>query len=312
MRTNNSKQIITILGALGGQGGSVVDSFLADDTFHVRGVTSQVDSDASKALQARGVEMVYGNVKEPETLATAFQGSNLAFVVVNFWDAEILTREGTLTKEILRVAKRAGVKHVIYSSLANAEQVSGGTIEVPHFTLKAQAYDYLQGLGFETVTAVEPAAYYSNWFTFFKPTQEKDGTLVWTWPGKKNTPVSQYDVKSGTGPAVLAAAKDPATFHNRFVLLEADKLTPEQIVAMISKKLGKPARINYPDPDDFSKLFDGAHEIAEMVRWFGEYGYYGPETKARKHSSGKKIDNGDYLISFQEWLDAGEYKNFME
>ena len=167
--TTSIKKTVAVLGALGGQGGSVVESFLADGTFHVRGVTSKVDSEASKALKARGVEMVSGNVKDPASLAVAFQGADVAFVVLNFWDPDILTREGDLTKEILRVAQQAGVQHIIYSSLANVEQVSGGTLQVPHFTLKAQAYDYLQTLGFETITAVEPAAYYSNWFTFFKP-----------------------------------------------------------------------------------------------------------------------------------------------
>ena len=188
---------IAVLGALGGQGGSVVNTFLQDGSFKIRGVTRSVDSPAALALQGKGVEMVSGNVKEPSSLSQAFDGADAAFVVVNFWDPEIGKKEGELTNAIFDQAKKSRVKHVIFSSLANADKVSGGKINVPHFTLKAQSWEYLQTLGIEAVTCVEPAAYYSNWFTFFKPTEAEDGFLVWTWPGKKGNAFSQFDVKTG-------------------------------------------------------------------------------------------------------------------
>ncbi|KAL3921066.1 MAG: hypothetical protein SGILL_002947 [Bacillariaceae sp.] len=303
-----TKPTIAVLGALGGQGGSVVNTFLKDQSFNVRGVTRSTDSDAAKSLQARGVEIIPGNVKEPKSLTTAFEGAAFAFVSVNFWDPEIMTNEGELTKKILDVAKDSGIKHLIFSSLANVGKVSDGQIHVPHFTLKAEAWEYAQSLGFDTITAVEPAAYYSNWFTFFKPAEEEDGSLVWTWPGKKGKSFSQFDVKTGTGPSVLAAAKDPEKYNGKSILLEADLLTVDEIVAMISKKLGKSGRVKYEDPQVFSASFPGAHELSQMVKWFDEYGYYGPETEDRNHGSGKKIGG---LVSFQEWLDTKDYENFM-
>lgn len=298
---------ITVLGSLGGQGGSVVRTFLDDGRFHIRGVTSNVESQAAKDLAARGVEMIAGNAKDPASLTKSFDGADIAFIVINFWDPDIMTKEGELTKQIMDVAKKAGVRQVIFSSLANVGKVSGGEITVPHFTLKAEAYEYLQTLGFDSITAVEPAAYYSNWFTFFKAVEDDDGTLVWTWPGQNN-PVSQFDVKTGTGPAVLQAALHPDEYNGKQILLEGELLTPEEIVQQISEKLGKPGRVNFADPDEFSKSFPGAHELAQMVKWFDQYGYYGPETTERKHNSGKEIGG---LISFEDWLESGEYKAFM-
>lgn len=300
---------IAVLGALGGQGGSVVKTFLQDGSFRIRGVTSKsVDSQASRALRDKGVEMVTGDVKQPSSLSKAFTGADTAFIVVNFWDPEIGKKEGELTNAIFDEAKKAGVKHVIFSSLANVDKVSGGNIDVPHFTLKAEAWEYLQTLDFEAITAVEPAAYYSNWFTNFKPTEAKDGTLVWTWPGKPGNAFSQFDVNTGVGPSVLAAAKDPVKFDKRNVLLQGEKISVEDVVAKISAKLGKPGRVHFEDPVAFGKFFDGASEIAQMVKWFEDYGYYGPETETRRHGSGHEIGG---LISFQEWLDSDEYKKLM-
>jgi hypothetical protein len=57
-----TKKIITVFGATGNQGGSVVDIFLRDlklkDEWKVRGVTRDVSKPSSKKLEERGVEVV--------------------------------------------------------------------------------------------------------------------------------------------------------------------------------------------------------------------------------------------------------------
>ena len=59
---NMSKRILTILGATGKQGGSVVNSILGDaaasSKFSVRAVTRDVTKDSAKALAAKGAEVV--------------------------------------------------------------------------------------------------------------------------------------------------------------------------------------------------------------------------------------------------------------
>lgn len=190
-------------------------------------------------------------------------------------------------------------------SLANVEQVSNGALDVPHFTMKAKAGDYIMGQGFKYVTFIEPAYYYSNWFAFFKPTEE-DGTVVWKFPGKGK--ISQYDPRTSTGGSAVAAVKDPETYNGKFLLLEGDYLTPEESIALIGKKMGKPTRVDYVDPAVFANFFPGAHEVAEMVKWFDEYGYYGPETDERKRSSGKDVSK---LMTFEEWLDTGAYEKLL-
>lgn len=298
---------VTILGALGNQGKSVVQSFLDDGTFKIRAVTRSVDSEAAKSLQTKGVEVVSGNTKDPESLTEAFEGADVAFVVINFWDPEVMAKELDLTKSIFDVAKKAGVKQVIYSSLADVEDVSKGKLDVPHFTMKSKAFDYAKTLGFEHVTAVEPAFYYSNWFTFFKPQEEEDGTLVINFPGKKK--ISQYAPESDTGAPVVAAAKDPEQYDGKYILLEGDSLTPDESAERIGKKLGKPVRVNYVDPETFSKFFPGAHEIAEMIKWFDEFGYYGPETPERKLDSGKQVSPN--MKSLEDWLESDDFKQIV-
>lgn len=56
------KKIITVFGATGKQGGSIVDMFVSDaklkEEWAVRGITRDVSKPAAQALAAKGVEVV--------------------------------------------------------------------------------------------------------------------------------------------------------------------------------------------------------------------------------------------------------------
>jgi uncharacterized protein YbjT (DUF2867 family) len=58
----SNKKIITVFGATGKQGGSIVHTFLTDpklkDAWAVRGVSRSVEGDGAKKLSAQGVEVV--------------------------------------------------------------------------------------------------------------------------------------------------------------------------------------------------------------------------------------------------------------
>lgn len=74
-----TKPIAVIVGATGGQGGSVVKSFLADGTYSIRGLTRNTKSPKAQELQAQGVEVVTGDLNDQASLIEAFkvQNSNL-------------------------------------------------------------------------------------------------------------------------------------------------------------------------------------------------------------------------------------------
>jgi hypothetical protein len=78
-------KLIVIIGITGNQGGSVASTFLQDPEWCIRGLTRDPHSDASKALSARGVEMLQANLHDPASLQDAFKGANLVFSVTDFW-----------------------------------------------------------------------------------------------------------------------------------------------------------------------------------------------------------------------------------
>lgn len=60
---------------------SVLDALLADGTFTPRAITRSPDSDASKNISARGVEVVKGDLQDKQSLVVALHGSEVVFGV---------------------------------------------------------------------------------------------------------------------------------------------------------------------------------------------------------------------------------------
>ncbi|KAJ7159195.1 hypothetical protein C8R43DRAFT_994133 [Mycena crocata] len=157
--------IITIFGATGTQGAAVLNAVLADGKYTPRAVTRSVDSEASKALIAQGVEVVTGNLFNKESLKDAIRGSEAVFGVTNFWDPEVFPADpegkGEITqgKNLVDAAKAVGVKFFILSSLSDAIKESNGLYtHVYHVNNKIIIEDYLKASG------IPYAALLTAWF----------------------------------------------------------------------------------------------------------------------------------------------------
>lgn len=83
----SEKQIVSVIGATGCQGNSVAKSLIGNPRFHVRGITRDPESKASKELAALGVEVVQANAWNREQIADALRGSWAVFIIANSDDA---------------------------------------------------------------------------------------------------------------------------------------------------------------------------------------------------------------------------------
>lgn len=81
----SSSKIIAVYGATGAQGGSVVQSLLAnkDHAFKVRGITRNAESDKAKALASNDVEVFQADGFDKEKMVEAFTGCWGAFINTN-------------------------------------------------------------------------------------------------------------------------------------------------------------------------------------------------------------------------------------
>jgi len=298
-----SKQTITVLGATGLQGGSVVNALLAGG-FHVRGITRDAKSAAAEALTKKGVEVVEGNILKPETIKKAIAGSYGFFSVTNFWEKDQMGKEFEIGKNLVDVAKEAKITHFIWSSLADTASESKGKYKVAHFTDKAKVEEYAKSAGFTYHTYVGAPFYYQNWGLFFTPKKNDDGSLSFALPVPETTYISMGDVNE-VGATVVTAFKNPKGWgHGDFIAAMGDHLTLDEIFKLLSAQLGVKVTLNQVKREVYAKFFPGAEELADMLEWFNEFGYYG---RTRDLNSGHKA-KGSAMKSFAEWLKESDFK----
>src|SRR5258708_24295100 len=124
MKTKNNEKLIAVFGATGQQGGAVVRALQARGQFKVRALSR----DPGKHRELAD-EVVEADLNRPETLKAAFKGAHGVFLVTNFREKN--ADESKQATAAVRAAKEAGVQHFIWSTLPNAEAISGGKFDVP-------------------------------------------------------------------------------------------------------------------------------------------------------------------------------------
>lgn len=66
-------KLLTVVGATGTQGHSVIDAALKDGGYRIRGITRNPSSEKATSLSARGVEIVQANLDDEASLIQAFK-----------------------------------------------------------------------------------------------------------------------------------------------------------------------------------------------------------------------------------------------
>lgn len=145
-------KIVTIIGATGIQGGSVIRALLDSPQYSLRAVTRNIESDTAKAFAARGVEVVRADINEVESLREAFAGSYAVFAATNFFEAlptlgieksmEIETRLGKNLADA--AAATESLEHYVWSTLPNSRKNSGGKVVVPYYESKNRVDDHIK------------------------------------------------------------------------------------------------------------------------------------------------------------------------
>ncbi|HVM42808.1 MAG TPA: NmrA family NAD(P)-binding protein, partial [Gemmatimonadales bacterium] len=160
------RKIVTVLGARGAQGGGLVRAIMADEQggFTARAVTRDIRSDRAKELRALGAEVVAADVDDEASLVKAFTGAHAAFCVTFYWAHMSPEKELAEAAAMARAAKRAGVQHVVWSTLEDTRKwvplsdnrmpTLMGKYKVPHFDAKGEANHFFADAGVPTTNLV--------------------------------------------------------------------------------------------------------------------------------------------------------------
>jgi uncharacterized protein YbjT (DUF2867 family) len=269
---SNTKKLIAVVGATGQQGGAVVRALQASGQFKARALTRNPAKHPKLAD-----EVVAADLNRPETLAAAFAGAHGVFVVTNAWEAG--RDESKQALAAVNAAKDAGVRHFIWSTLPNVETISGGTIDVPHFTDKAKVERVVREAGFAYHTFVIAPFYYQNLLGAMAPQKQADGTVGWALPLDPERRVIHMGDIAEIGRIVVGAFAQPELAgHGEHLPLVGNFLSFNEVIATLNR-LGHKFSFKQVPREVFAAWFPGAADIAAMLSYFEAHTYLGSDSR---------------------------------
>jgi uncharacterized protein YbjT (DUF2867 family) len=294
-----ARRVVSVIGGTGAQGGGVVNALLAQGEFSVRVASRNPSSDAARALAARGVEVVKGDLLDPGSLGAVFEGAHGAFVVTNFWDPDVGARETEVGTAAVKAARAAGVEHLVWSTLPDCEKISGGSNHVEHFTAKARVDDAVRGAGFARHTFVQPPMYYQNFSTMMGPQPLPTGGRGWAVPMDPALRVMHMGDAAEVGRAVSAALSAGDRLADGSYLAVCGGIYSWNDVIAILNGQGHKLEVMRVPAAAYDGFYPGAREMREMFDYFSAHTYFGPQAEPRIAAANKLVPGG--FTGFAEW-----------
>ncbi len=305
----SNKQVITVFGATGAQGGGLARSILADrdGPFAVRAVTRDTSSPAAQALAAAGAEVVAADLGDAAAVARALDGAYGAFFVTFFWAHFSPERELAEARTMAGAARQAGIRHAIWSTLEDTRRrvpladsripTLMGKYKVPHFDAKGEADQFFRDAGVPT-TFLLTSFYWDNLIHFgMGPKAGADGVLEFVLPmGNAKLPgIAAEDI----GRCTHGVFRRRDEFVGQTVGIAGEHLTGAEMATALSGALGRAVRHADVPPEVYRGFgFPGADDLGNMFQFNRDFS--AEFCAARSVERSRALNPG--LQSFAQWL----------
>ena len=276
----SEKRIIAVVGATGAQGGGLARAILADPDggFACRAITRDPGKDQAETLAGQGAGVVKADLDDVDSLEKAFAGAYGAFCVTNFWEHFSGEKEKSQAHNMAEAARRAGLKHVIWSTLEDTRKLMAPSdtrmpmlqdkYRVPHFDAKNEANAYFAGL---PVTYLVTSFYWDNLYSFgLGPKKGDDGVYSWAFPmgDKRLAGIAVEDI----GKVAYGIFKAEGQHVGKTVGITGENLTLAQMSEKLAKGLGIVVKYNAVEPDAYRAFgFPGADEMGNMFQVYRDF-----------------------------------------
>ncbi|KAJ1929575.1 hypothetical protein IWQ60_001062 [Tieghemiomyces parasiticus] len=276
---DDTKPIIAVVGATGLQGGSVANALLDTGRFTVRALTRTLDSDAALALADRGAQVVQADVYRPDDLNAALAGAyGVFFTTFSDFPSKQPGLEVCQGKNVADAAQRAGVKHVVFSTLPDLRQLSSGKYShVHHFNEKAEVAAYIKSLGLPATFMVY--GYYmtnvtASPFAYRKVAVGDTEEYEFLVPVPVSSVTAVADTVGDGGRCVAHCLMNREETVGQEYFVATEFLTYEEMARELAQATGKVIRAVQLSPEEISQhpVFR-TDEARDMFNFFHEFGY---------------------------------------
>ena len=302
-------KLITVFGATGIQGGSVVKGILSSPTlskeYKIRAVTRDPQKKSAQDLAAHGVELAKANLDNEASVKQAIDGSYAVFAVTNFWEKHSKEAEVKQGKAIADSSKAAGVKHLVWSALPNVTKMTAGELSaVEHFDGKAEVMEYIdQTKGDMVATYFMAGCYMSNIKGMIRKGEDGVLTIRTPWVASE-TKLPLFDAGTDTGKYVAGIlSQDPERVNGLQVKTASQWATPNEIVDTLTKVTGTTVKFQEIPEEVFQSFLPEkiAREVTENMLLLRDHSYYGKGAEKEQEKSDWVL-GGEKTVSWEQFI----------
>jgi uncharacterized protein YbjT (DUF2867 family) len=280
-----TRDVILVTGATGNQGGAVARALLAGG-HAVRAMTRKPDSAPARALAVQGAVIVQGDLDDPASLERALTGAWGALAVQNSWEAGVI-REEDQGKRFAELARRVGVQHFVYQSVASAHRSTG----IPHFDNKWRVEETVRSLKFPSYTIIRPTFFMENFLSaWFRPGIDQGAVFMSIRPDTRLQMIAVTDI----GRYGRLAFEKHQILNGRALDIAGDALTMPEVAGVLSDVTRRTISFRQVPIEEVRKSSD---DYAKMLEWFDAVGY-------NADIKGLQAELGIRPASFREWAPA--------
>ncbi|KAF2195991.1 NAD(P)-binding protein [Delitschia confertaspora ATCC 74209] len=283
MSSSHGKKILTVFGATGNQGGSVINAVLNDpelsNQYTVRAITRDISNPVVQTMKAKGAEIVQADLDVPSTLPAALSNAHTLFLMTNTtYTSSTKATETRQAKAVLDLAVSLGIEYVIWSSMSHPYRISKGALQhVEHFDVKAEIETYIRTLPLKSAFFA-PGSFMQNLHASMRPRPLSDGSGKYGWFNnlQPSTLMPLIDI-TDTGKWIAAILSSPSTYEGKFFAAAERLYSVKEIVDIMSKVTGKEiVHVRVEDEAYNGWLPEGfREELGEMMVLVRDYGYFG-------------------------------------
>lgn len=237
-------------------------------------VTSSSDAGAAKLKPAtdKGVKCVSANWDSPESWETAFKGADKLFLISSariekdFNDAPYGEGREADHFPALEAAKKVGVKHVYYTSLAFANPSKSRVMKAHERT-----EEYLRREWPGKFTIIREGLYNESWPLYFGhydvPNDPRDEVVT-----GGDSPISWTSIPDlGLANALMLAAPSKEWTDKTFYLSQRQAHTLKDVAGMVSKAKGKQVSFKTVSREEHEKYYVQDKGMPEgMIKWWSK------------------------------------------
>ncbi len=226
------KLTVAVTGSTGQQGGHLARRML-DHGHRVRALTRNPETAASRALAARGAEIVCVDLDSGDNLTAALQGADAAFLVTTPFErgAEAEVEQANHFGE---AARAVALPHLVYTSVT--EPMTQSPVE--HFAAKGRAERALRELGLP-MTIVGAPPFLDNVIAPWHLPWLRRG--IYAVPGPMDFPM-QWVATEDIAAMAAHVLEERDAYVGQRLDIASDELSGREMMAALERATGRPLR----------------------------------------------------------------------